>query len=144
MSSQFQVGNGTPQGSVISPLLFTIMINGIFAGVQGDMGRFLFADDRALWKRGRCLENGVRKVQEAIDEVEQWGLTVKSADNSHVYCGVLGWILMKEQYSSPFQHVFLFIQRRCRSQTEVPLQTKWSLSPQPHWLIMHMPSLPIT
>ena len=74
LSSQLTVNNGTPQGSVISPLLYILMINDIFARVPGGIGRSLFADDGALWKRGRNVEAGVRHVQGAIDEVEQWGL----------------------------------------------------------------------
>ena len=65
------VDNG---GSVISPLLFSIMINDIYSQVRPDIGRLLFADDGALWKWGRNLPYIVRKVQEAIDEVEQWAL----------------------------------------------------------------------
>ena len=73
VSGKYSVGNGTPQGSVISPLLFLIMINDVFAKVPADIGRSLFADDGALWKRGRNLEHIIGKVQAAINEVTEWG-----------------------------------------------------------------------
>ena len=44
-SERFIVENGTPQGSVISLTLFTIMINDIFDNIPTGMGRTLFADD---------------------------------------------------------------------------------------------------
>ncbi|KAF7650069.1 hypothetical protein LDENG_00131950 [Lucifuga dentata] len=55
------VENGTPQGSIISPLLFSIMIDDIFVGVDGGMGFSLFADDGAVWKRGRNVAFIVKK-----------------------------------------------------------------------------------
>ncbi len=73
ISSQYEVGNGTPQGSVISPLLFIIMINDVFVNVSEDIGTSLFADDGAVWKRGRNIEYTIRKVQNAIDKVVEWG-----------------------------------------------------------------------
>uniref|UniRef100_A0A8C2Q875 Reverse transcriptase n=1 Tax=Cyprinus carpio TaxID=7962 RepID=A0A8C2Q875_CYPCA len=73
LSDQYIVDNGTPQGSVISPLLFIIMINDVFGTVPEDIGRSLFADDGALWKKGRNIEYVTRKIQEAIDIVVEWG-----------------------------------------------------------------------
>uniref|UniRef100_A0A3B3BBF5 Reverse transcriptase domain-containing protein n=1 Tax=Oryzias melastigma TaxID=30732 RepID=A0A3B3BBF5_ORYME len=73
LSTQFDVENGTPQGSVISPLLFLVMINDVFTSVSGGIGRSLFADDGALWKRGRNLDHIVGKVQDAVNQVEEWG-----------------------------------------------------------------------
>lgn len=71
-SGKYVVENGTPQGSVISPILFTIMINDIFSHVQSDIGRSLFADDGALWKRGRNVAHVKQRIQEAINLVEEW------------------------------------------------------------------------
>lgn len=52
MSEVYEVENGTPQGSIISPLLFSVMINDIFKNVERNIGVALFADDGAMWKRG--------------------------------------------------------------------------------------------
>ena len=60
------VENGTPQGSVISPLLFNIIINDVFANVQPGIGRSLFADDISLWKRRENVKYTLKKVQEAL------------------------------------------------------------------------------
>jgi len=49
------------------------MINDIFDNVPEDIGRSLFADDGALWKKGRNIDYVVRKIQEAIDKVVEWG-----------------------------------------------------------------------
>ena len=57
-----------------SGVLFSIMINDVYSQVQPDIGRLLFADDGALWKRGGNVPYIVRKVQEAIYEVERWAL----------------------------------------------------------------------
>lgn len=70
--NQYTVENGTPQGSVISPLLFIIMINDIFSKVPVDIGRSLFLHDGALWRTGRNVEYTIRIVQGAIDEVVEW------------------------------------------------------------------------
>lgn len=53
LSSQCVVENGTPQRSVISPALFSIMINDVFVNIPMDVESSLFADDGELWKRGR-------------------------------------------------------------------------------------------
>ncbi len=70
LSGRYMVENGIPQGSIISPILFSIMINYVFSQVQGDIVRSLFADDGAVWKRGRNINHITGKIQEAIEVVE--------------------------------------------------------------------------
>lgn len=50
------------------------MINDVFSDVGPGIGRSLFADDGALWKRGRNIKYTVSKVQEAIEQVERWSM----------------------------------------------------------------------
>ncbi|XDV45291.1 hypothetical protein PO909_013411, partial [Leuciscus waleckii] len=71
-SETYKIENGTPQGSVCSPVLFNIMINDVFCNVKGDVGRALFADDGAIWKRGRNIACVTQSIQKAVDEVEGW------------------------------------------------------------------------
>lgn len=47
-SNEYEVDNGTPQGSIISPLLFTVMINDAFKDVDKSIDVALFADDGAM------------------------------------------------------------------------------------------------
>ena len=52
LSEPMGIENGTPQGSVISPVLFNVMINDIFQQVPSSFGKSLFADDGVVWKKG--------------------------------------------------------------------------------------------
>uniref|UniRef100_A0A3Q3AL86 Reverse transcriptase domain-containing protein n=1 Tax=Kryptolebias marmoratus TaxID=37003 RepID=A0A3Q3AL86_KRYMA len=74
ISSNYQMENGTPQGSIISPILFNIMINDIFSSIDKSFGVSLFADDGIIWKRGRNIKFVKRKLQEAVTSVENWAL----------------------------------------------------------------------
>ena len=73
LSDGTSIDNGTPQGSVISPVLFNIMINDIFQDVGPGFGLSLFADDGAVWKRGRDINHIINKMQAAIDKITDWG-----------------------------------------------------------------------
>ena len=68
-SRKYEIENGTPQGSIISPLLFSTMINDVFEDIGNGMGRSLFADDGAMWVRGRNLDFIMKKMQGAIKKV---------------------------------------------------------------------------
>lgn len=78
-SSVYHIENGTPQGSVISPLLFILMINDLPEpknGVQISM----FADDSAIWKSGRNIKKLNNDVQAYLNDVieffDEWGFRI--------------------------------------------------------------------
>lgn len=61
------IENGTPQGSVISPALFNVMINDIGTGLS------LFIDDVAVWKSRRNMKCEFERMQGAWDKIADWG-----------------------------------------------------------------------
>lgn len=73
-STGYDVQNGTLQGSIVSPVLFSIMINEVFGDIDYSMGVSLFADDGVIWKRGRNLQFTMAKMQQELQKVESWAL----------------------------------------------------------------------
>ncbi len=73
-AEEFTVENGIPQGSVISPVLFNLMINDIFEKLGNGNGGILYADDAVIWKRGRNISYIVMNIQKEIQTLEQWGI----------------------------------------------------------------------
>ena len=63
--------NGTAQGSVISPLLFLIMINDLPKCLDG-VESSLFADDSALFKSGRDLDSILKAMQKNLNKIAAW------------------------------------------------------------------------
>lgn len=61
-----KVENGTRQGSVISPILFSVMIDGVFQKVGCEFGKVLFADDGAMWKKGKNKSMYKRKCRKQL------------------------------------------------------------------------------
>ena len=71
LSGVKKMENGTPQGSLISPILFLLMINDMPEPSEGVSNAF-FADDTALWKTGSDLETVIRQMQVNLTKVRKW------------------------------------------------------------------------
>ena len=81
-SDIYQMNTGVPQGSIISPTLFNIMIDDIFAEIPCGIKYAIYADDGAMWLPCHKLEEGLGKMQKAIDCIikwsKKWGLIVST------------------------------------------------------------------
>ena len=71
LSPSFPVKNGTPQGSIISPLLFLVMINDLPDNII-DSQTSLFADDSCLFNSGRQLDVILRRMQDSLNRLKMW------------------------------------------------------------------------
>ncbi|KAG0435904.1 hypothetical protein HPB47_018254 [Ixodes persulcatus] len=67
-------GSGTPQGSVLSPSLFNLSVNGLLeklAAIEG-MQHSVYADDVTIWMKGGSDGFIQEQLQEAINTVEDY------------------------------------------------------------------------
>ena len=66
------VREGTPQGAVLSPLLFLLFINDIARDFPAGVEVTLFADDLAVFATEKTIAGAEEKVQAALDELRKW------------------------------------------------------------------------
>ena len=82
-SEKYTLHSGVPQGSVISPTFFNILINDMFHGLPNGVHHSLFADDGAIWTEARNIAEAMTKMQRAIDAIEtwsnRWGLEISTS-----------------------------------------------------------------
>src|SRR5206468_2662048 len=68
-SKVMRLENGTPQGSVISLILFLVMINDLKVS-KSELS--LFADDSSTFKSGRNLKLINKGIQTSLDQIQTW------------------------------------------------------------------------
>ena len=72
LSTSHDLVCGVPQGSVLSPTLFTIYLNDLFATLSENVNSSLYADDGALWTTSASLPEAVSCLQIALDRIAEW------------------------------------------------------------------------
>ena len=70
-SRPHHLDNGTPQGSVLSPLFFMIMMNGMARPIKG-VQLSMYADDIALWTTGSKLGDITSRMQNQLNETAKF------------------------------------------------------------------------
>ena len=74
-SPTYTQDHGLPQGSVLSPTLFLIMINDMFediSKISPHIKYSLFADDIAIWFTHPCVDRAHTFIQLALTHVQAW------------------------------------------------------------------------
>ena len=66
-----QLENESPQGSILSPLLFLIMIN-VMPKELFDVDSSLFADDSVKFKTGNNLTCASKIIQTNLNKIAEW------------------------------------------------------------------------
>ena len=80
LSDPVSMVNGTPQGSVMSPLLFLVMMSDIPSDEVDGLRTSVFADDVAVWVSGKDAYTMHERLQTRLDEIQkfflEWGFKV--------------------------------------------------------------------
>ena len=71
-SDLFLQENGVPQGSVISPTLFIILINDILKNVSHRIKYAIYADDIVIWSVNKDPVKAKEDIQEVLNMLGEW------------------------------------------------------------------------
>ena len=87
LSDIIKLQNGTPQGSVLSPLLFLVMINDL-PETENEVKLSIFADDCCIWRSGDKLNSDSAVIQKYFDKFQiwcnQWGFRISETKTTAV------------------------------------------------------------
>ena len=72
LSNNFIQQCGVPQGSILSPLLFALKINGIIKSLTPNISASLFVDDLAIYASSPDLDSLVLSLQSNINNLSFW------------------------------------------------------------------------
>ena len=95
LSEECIVQNGVPQGSVLSCTCFLIAINEITQTLPNNVRSTLYVDDYAVYTSGNYKPSLERRLQVAIDNIEEWsnktGLNMSATKTKSLHvCKILG------------------------------------------------------
>lgn len=70
-SREYTINRGTPQGSVLGPLIFLLYVNDLPQHITGGK-TFIYADDTSIITSGKCAEEVQHKIINIIKQFSEW------------------------------------------------------------------------
>ena len=67
-----ELENGLPQGSCLSPVLFNVIMDDLFAEISLGVSFSLFADDSAMWCSASDYDAAIIRLQGCLRNLEHW------------------------------------------------------------------------
>lgn len=87
-SKTFNISTGVPQGSCLSPTLFSLFFSDVVLKLPNHILKALFADDLKIWTVDKTLKKIQKKLQQAIEIINDfckaWRLKINMSKT--VYC----------------------------------------------------------
>ena len=71
-SRSFRVRRGVPQGYVLGPVLFSLLINDLPASLPSSVRCSLYADDLTIWSSSPSVPTAMEATQGALFRLERW------------------------------------------------------------------------
>ena len=71
-SEVYNLENGTLQGSVISPILFNLMVNDLHTELIKQTNISQFADNSAYWYADKNVKRLQKRLQDNMDKITKW------------------------------------------------------------------------
>ena len=104
LSDTFEQEQGVPQGSILSPILFSIKINNIVNCVQNSECS-LFVDDFGIFCRSRNMENIEFTLQHCLNEIETWA-TENGFKFSKIKTQCVHFCQIRRMHADPKLHIY--------------------------------------
>ncbi|WP_410469846.1 RNA-directed DNA polymerase, partial [Bradyrhizobium sp. 33ap4] len=70
--SQHAVPQGVPQGSILSPILFNVVMAGLTSIIPRKVAFSIYADDVAIWTKGKSRPAIQRRLQLALNNIHKY------------------------------------------------------------------------
>ncbi|GFU52442.1 putative RNA-directed DNA polymerase from transposon BS [Trichonephila clavipes] len=143
LSDPFAIRQGVPQGSVLSPVLFSLYITGTKKVLAKHCEVGIVADDIIVWSSGSNVGENELKLNRAMEEADSTEAGEKGISGSGVCIptpsGALEFKIKNPNYSSVFRSEHIVIRRglQCAAQLEDRFQEIWILT-HSRALIQHL------